>query len=295
MELTFIPTTGWPSLARSIARSARRWAAIVRLKQWVHFLLLPMAGYDTTLPVQVSTLALARGVAIALAVLAFGYGVNAVADRHMDLDTRKNPLSSHGAVLGHVSVALAALALLALVLAATGPLLVVTCVAFNLICGSVYSIGPRLKSARFVGTVANAGNFAPLLFVGLATPNVPERLYFLTPVFVALLLQNQLLHEAADAPEDRRGGVRSTFLVLGRAKTAVLAAACGTLVFWTSLDPITRCAPAPLAVLHAVPYVVVFPALLARGGDAPELMARTRFAQRWSSLVTGALLVVAGL
>src|SRR5262249_24189908 len=110
--------------------------------------------------------------------------------------------------------------------------------------------------------------------------------------FVALLLQNQLLHEAADAVEDAGGDVRTTLLELGNRGAALLAAGCGAVVIGALVRILgSRHLPLALAV-GALPVVVVFPALLARFGGSPARMARARIAQRWAAVATGALLIV---
>jgi 4-hydroxybenzoate polyprenyltransferase len=115
----------------------------------------------------------------------------------------------------------------------------------------------------------------------------------LAAALVPLLLQNQMLHEAADAGEDRAGGVRSTYLALGPRGASVLAALLGIAVAVvvavmvatqrSALGPIVG--PAVIGA-HAVAYAIVFPALLGRARSA----STARAAQRWSALASGALL-----
>ncbi|MFO0629460.1 MAG: cupin-like domain-containing protein [Polyangiales bacterium] len=65
-----------------------RWARYTRARQWWHFLPLSLAGVTPGGPVRVAVAA----VVACAAVLAFGYLLNAVTDRAMDLDAQKNPL-----------------------------------------------------------------------------------------------------------------------------------------------------------------------------------------------------------
>jgi 4-hydroxybenzoate polyprenyltransferase len=154
----------------------------------------------------------------------------------------------------------------------------------------VYSVGPRLKSVPFVGTLLNLPNFLPMLFVGMPQPTPSPRLIVLAVSFSALLLQNQLIHEAGDAAEDLRGGLQTTFLRAGVRWTAALVMAAGMVVLLATMWGVDRLGlPAP-AALHALPYVVFFPGLLLLYGDSPERMRAARRAQRWCAAASGALL-----
>src|SRR5438093_6170667 len=89
---------------------------LYRAPQWLHMLPLPLATFDAAVPLPTALLAAARGIANAFAILAFGFLLNAVSDRHVDRDARKNPLLVPGrrgyktslVVLPAVSLALAA-------------------------------------------------------------------------------------------------------------------------------------------------------------------------------------------
>src|SRR5262249_19989840 len=151
----------------------------------------------------------------------------------------------------------------------------------------VYSVGPRLKRIPVLGTLANTTNFAPLLWVGIAAPRAPLGMAPLTLAFTCLLLQNQLLHEAADRDEDRRGQIRTSVLVFGPRACAVAPALLGGGAALIAAWP---------AALSWLPWVIVpvfgaaFPLVLARHGDAASAMAGARRAHRLCSLVTGTLI-----
>ncbi len=258
------------------------WLRAARVGHWAHFLVLPLGGFELTLGLP--TFALARGVLIAFLVLAFGYWLNGIADRHMDAGSGKNPLTAVEPSLKHHG-AVVALAAGALGLALTGPLAALLATITCLVSGVVYSIGPRLKRVPIVGTLLNASNFAPLLWVGVG-PEPVLGLPHITLVFTALLLQNQLLHEAADREEDRRGDVRTTFLVLGRWGVAVLAIVLGAVLAVTAAaSPALAWLTWPLALVYAAAVPL---ALAARGEDA-EAMGRARLGHRFFSIATGAL------
>jgi 4-hydroxybenzoate polyprenyltransferase len=267
-----------------------RWLGLVRVRQWVHLLPLPVAGYDFGRSPWANLTPMSRGLAVTFCVLAFGYLLNAVADRDMDLDRRKNPLSEAGNNADRFLLPLLLLAGLALALAATGSAWVVACAAVSLLSGTLYSVGPRLKAVPYVGTFTNLTNFVPLLFVGSLHPLTSPRLLTLAACFGALLLQNQLIHEAADAPEDRHGGLQTTFLRAGARGTAILAMLCGAVALaatvWAMQQGVLPAWMAP----HALPYVVIFPALVYLRGDSPAQMRTTRTWQRWCAAASGALL-----
>jgi 4-hydroxybenzoate polyprenyltransferase len=159
----------------------------------------------------------AREIALAMCaatgLLGFAYSVNSVVDRGADAPG-KNPLAGRENVGVAVGVALAAASLGLLLCVALGS--VVPCLV-SLIAGTIYSAGPRLKRVPLAGTLLNAPIFAPLLFLarGAKSPSFAE--LSLLVVFVALLLQNQLLHERADAEEDARAGAITTGRLLGDA------------------------------------------------------------------------------
>lgn len=267
----------------------RSWAAQIRLRHWAHFLLLPLAGVDPTLPLGVTLVALVRGGAIAFTVLAFGYLLNSLSDRHMDLDPDKRDLVP-GHRAGVQRVAVMTLVVGALALGASGPASTLLATASCLVSGWVYSAGPRLKALPLIGSALNVGNFAPLLAVGLAHDEAPPGLGALVQWFALLLLQNQLIHEAADAEEDARGGVQTTFRRIGRRGAALLALACG-LFLVISVGSTEIAAGGPwVAIVIAPPFLFAFPYVLHAHGQRAGSMRRLRLAHRAAAFVTGALL-----
>lgn len=259
------------------------WLRAVRARHWLHFLLLPAAGFEASLGLAPNVESQLRGFIIAFAILSFGYLINGLADREMDANTLKNPLAGE---LPSTSVPLAAglLALVACALAAGGstPALVATMLA--LVSGVVYSVGPRLKRLPVVGTLLNVVNFAPLLWVGVPVGGEVQGLAVLTACFSCLLLQNQLIHEASDSDDDRRGGVRSTFLLLGRVRTGIAASMLGV-----TLAGVLCYAQAPVTfmALCAFVYVVAFPLAFVRVGSS-ELPSVRKW-HRLATVATGAL------
>lgn len=281
-----------PLAPPALTPPARRvsWVRAARVGHWAHFLALPAAGWDPGLDAASAAASLARGVAIAFAVLAFGYLLNGIADRHMDSGAEKNPLTEEGPLGAHLG-ALAVLALVALALSLPAPRVVLWATTACLASGVVYSVGPRLKRYPLLGTLLNATNFAPLLWVGVGRSGIAAGMLPLTAAFSCLLLQNQLLHEAADRHEDLRGRVRTSVLALGPRGAALAAAAFGVGIAATAAAARTplALAAAPLALV----YVLAFPLLLARAGADPRAMSRARLAHRFFAMATGALFFAA--
>lgn len=266
--------------AVSLPGAVAKWAARVRFRDWAHFLVLPLASAG-------SVLSGARGVAIAALVLSFGYLVNGVADRKLDRDLLKNPLvaesSRHAAAVG------ALLAIAALSLSLAGPLQVLVATSVCLASGTVYSVGPRLKRIPGLGTALNVTNFLPLLWVGASAAGSLANTWLLGAAFAGLLLQNQLLHEAADAADDRRGGVTTTVLAIGPRPSAALLVGLGAVVA-TCFLLACRGFGVLAALVAGLLYVVLFPALLWAAGDRRRAMHWLRLAHRWCSVIAGAIL-----
>lgn len=189
--------------------------ATMRVPQWVHFLALPLAA----MRVGEATLSeLALGVAGAFTALAYGYGMNAIADRQSDLRVEKNPLRGQREISVGVRWAIGGMAATTMLLSLAAAPIARVALLVSLAASTVYSVGPRAKSAPFLGALANALIFVPLLYVGMGRTPWFETLHatlLIAIVFTIMLLQNQLVHELADAPEDARARDRTTAMVLG--------------------------------------------------------------------------------
>jgi 4-hydroxybenzoate polyprenyltransferase len=157
----------------------------------------------------------------------------------------------------------------------------------------VYSMGPRLKRIPLVGSLANLGNFAPLLFVGMHGDALPAGFAAVAVAFCAILLQNQLIHEAGDATEDRGGGIRTTWLTLGPAWTTALAAALGLVAAVAAAGAVSPALRAPAALLSAAVFAAAHPLLLWRRAADPPAAARLRLTQRAWAVLFGAALYLA--
>jgi 4-hydroxybenzoate polyprenyltransferase len=272
--------------------SAPGWLALTRFRQWGHLIVLPLAGAEVPVRGNDEMLALARGVAIGAGILSYGYLLNALADRTMDRDWRKNPLAgAPGLLTSRLALVPWMLAAVTLGLAATGPIVVFVAAAVPVFFGALYSVGPRLKAVPIVGTLLNAVLFGPLLLLGVRA-EVPPATWALAFAFAAMLIQNQLLHEAADAREDADGSVQTTFLFLGPVAAAVMAAVVGSGVPLAGRW-IEDGAGRHLFLAISVPmFSLAFPAAIAVWGRNPSRMAAVRGAQRWFGFIVGAVLFV---
>lgn len=273
--------------------AAVNWTRAIRVREWVHILPLPLATFDASVPAAIALAGAVRGVLNAAAILAFGFLVNSIADRHVDRDPRKNPFVDPRA--SPHRLALWALPSFSLVLAAMSPWPAQIATVFCLVLAGVYSVGPRLKAVPVLGSLLNAAGFTPILFLGMATPALPAKFGALAAAFAALLLQNQLIHEAADRVDDRASGIRTTWLTLGARSTAALAALAGIGVVAAT----GHILPDPLAV-RAVTMIstaclfgIAVPGLLAARNLSPSRAARLRVFHRWCCLLVGAGLFLA--
>lgn len=260
---------------------ARPWTAW-RARQWLHFLALPLAGVTAHTPLWRLAAAVIGG---ALA-LAYAYGLNSISDRATDLDRAKNPLAGvdvcpPAVLLGVVAVGVGALA----ATLPCGPWAQLA-MGLSLVCSTVYSIGPRLKCWPVAGTLLNVAMFAPLLFLAVAD-RWPRAFVVEAALFALLLLQNQLLHERADADEDADAGARTTAQLLDDRGLRATIQALGLL----ALLALLMLAPSlPAALCGALAALAAtIGALAGRAGWRARRLRHRRIA-----FAGGALLFVAG-
>jgi 4-hydroxybenzoate polyprenyltransferase len=259
---------------------------LYRVRQWVHILPLPLATFDASVPAATALLAAVRGMANIFAILAFGFLVNAIADRYMDRDARKNPLVVPGR--NRYKLSLIALPAVSVALAAFSPWPVQLATVSCLAVGVLYSVGPRLKTIPVVGTLANAAWYVPMLVLGMASPELPAGFGTIAIAFTALLLQNQLIHESGDRVEDEASGIRTTWVAFGPRWSALFAACAGALAI-----VMTTPALGPFRYAVGTVFIAVFPLLLAWDGLSAERAARLRVVHRWCAVLFGAALYAA--
>ncbi len=200
----------------------------LRFRQWIHFALLPLASFDASdanhfaspLP------AVPRAIAAVLAAsgaLSYAYGINAIADRRSDDMNGKNPLAGMSTLPIEIYAMVVLAALFALALGLWLGRISFFLALLSVAAGTVYSAGPRMKSKPFLGLIFNTLIFVPLLGLGLSDSKYPLGFTAISITFTALLIQNQLLHECADTPEDARAQNLTTARFLGERNTRGLA------------------------------------------------------------------------
>ncbi len=254
----------------------------VRAGQWWYFLALPAAALPAGLWRAQPARALASwagGAAIAALCLGYAYAINGLSERGTDLDFHKNPWIGQD-VLPGARAAVAGLAALALVAAAAAGWLALGASAVSVAAATLYSAGPRTKSRVALGTLSNGLIFGPLLLVAPGAV-IDRGLVGWLGTFVALLLQNQLVHEQADAAEDAAAGDRSTAAWLGAGGTRLALAALG----------LAAAVAAAYAVNSSLAQGITWTAVVL--ASAVALSARPapwrRRWQRWISFAGGAL------
>ena len=257
--------------------------AALRVPQWLHFCVLPLAGLASEAqyigPAQ--GLRVLAGCLIAGGCLGCAYGINAVAERHTDRCADKNPLvaAPERAALATACALLASLLALALALL-LGPWSLLAC-ATSLGCGVAYSVAG--KRVPVLGLLLNTGIFAPLMAVLLVPGATPASWPHELAVFILLLIQNQLIHELADEAEDRAAGARTTAQWLRRRGTVRAAILVGLAVPLASL----ALAPSLVHALLGSALAAVATAVVWHAGRDP---ATARVAHRVAACVGGALL-----
>ena len=262
----------------------------LRAPQWLHFCALPLASLtwaDLHLPTQ----ALIRWLPAVLATasaLAFAYGLNAIHDRFADGDPRKNPLSGMDPTLAVTAAEktlwlVRASAGLTLLLAALIGTTAVAAAAVSLVTSTLYSAGPQWKLQPLLGTLLNVGIFAPLMVLVPMSASATPQVLLLLATFLPLLVQNQLIHECADAAEDATRGALTTRRMLGPV--------------WTRRLAVGVALPGALAVTFAAPQPTLrMAAWLALGTGVwvtrwgPADWARRRGWHRVVCVITGATL-----
>jgi hypothetical protein len=167
-------------------------------------------------------------------------------------------------------------------------------VVTSLGASTLYSIGPRLKRWPFLGTALNAVIFTPLLLLARTHDPAPRPFTLQVVVFVALLLQNQLLHEQADSEEDA-ASAHTTGRAVGARATRLLVLLLGI----TGVAIATSVAPSPILGMVTLGIVSLCSFIGVRGrsndpANDPVAFGRRRRAHRIAAFVGGALLYIIG-
>jgi 4-hydroxybenzoate polyprenyltransferase len=260
----------------------------LRLRDWLHFMLLPLIAVDLRALQFIPTLLGFLGAACALA---FAYGWNSYVDSGANQHAAAPVWAKRTGfrppfwrvVLLTLCAAVAAIACFSCLLAAS-------CLLFALLGSYLYSGGPRLKRFPILCTLCNAWIFVPLSLVAASTNHLPPERWALVLAFAGLLLQNQLIHEETHRAEDRRDHIETTALRYGSRVTKHLAVILGVLSAAPLIISCTASVHPLLGVATGLPTLIFTVALARAGSDSFSSNAESwRRAQRWTGLMTGAV------
>ncbi len=264
---------------------------LYRVRDWLHFLPLPLAGWVSLGPER-SPAALFAGMAAWACALAYTSALNHAFDARVDrLRRGKNPVgglfTAREAVLRAVPMGVAAFGLIWAF--APGGL---PAVVMLLVTATLYSAPPRLKRWPVLGTLWNVLVGLPgLFFSGGASLSVSP-VGLLVSAFSVLLVGSQLIHEAEDRDDDVQGGVSTVATVLGR-RGALAAAALVLLTLPVVVFVMTPGMPAASALRGlAALFSLAWAGALTRraAGDDDRSLRPMRLGYRWAALGCGALL-----
>lgn len=215
----------------------KEYRRLYRIKDWLHFLALPVLGY-TYVSKRWDALHLILLMVAAAFYLAYGYSLNEVFDK------KKNKTELDGYTL-HFHQGFA-LSLGALILGIV-PLLffspfnrreILLVFSIGALSGYLYSAYPfRLKSKPFLGLIFNSLCFAPLFLLGVAS--ITQIDFFSLLVFgyiFASIIPIQIIHEIAHFFFDKKEGIKNTVCVFGlELSKKFLSVSCTLLLIYSLL------------------------------------------------------------
>jgi 4-hydroxybenzoate polyprenyltransferase len=264
----------------------------VRVPDWLHFLALPLIMVN---PFNPDVWSLGRGVLLSFLTLAFAYGWNTVKDDFWgeSLPDGSGRSSVSPFTTRVVSVALFLMAAATVVGSALTNVLVFGATVVAVISSALYSGGPRLKARPVIGTLLNGGIFVPLCFLGASDTAVASPHVLLAVLFGALLLQNQIIHEAAHHAQDAEDGVMTTVARFGLRWGLVAGHGFGLLSIATIVCMFVLWPSAWMVLVAAAPLVLVHFALTpARFGNQGRVTVLRRV-HRYLGLGCGVLVWIA--
>lgn len=270
----------------------RAYWRLYRVKDWLHFLPLPLAGWLGD-PHRGGIASLVGGVIAWGLGLAYASAINQAYDDRLDRPSKNPVVEGFGrrqALALSIPPMLGSLVVLA-VWAPLGLLPGVTLVA----AATFYSAPPRLKRFPVLGTLWNLLVGVPGFFFAGRPPLDELPLRPLVGLFALLLLGSQLIHEAQDRDDDAVGGVRTVATVGGRS-TALLTAAvlvvATPVIAWFLTEGLSQRVPITMACLV---FAAAWGARLwtrLRCEDGSELK-RLRLQYRYTAIGLGALVFAA--
>jgi len=168
-----------------------------------------------------------RGILFAALCLGIAYYVNNQSDRIIDGNADKNTLILRNDRGMRWVIVCGLISVITTVAAFFSHTIIGLAVMISLLFGWIYSYIGRVKKYPFIGTLFNLFIFIPLLFFCYSGNYRPNLVYEIIAVFTAMMVQNQLIHEVMDQEEDRRGGIRTTYMVIGFPMTLTLITVTG--------------------------------------------------------------------
>jgi 4-hydroxybenzoate polyprenyltransferase len=258
-----------------------RYLRFYRVKDWLHFLPLPLLGW---LSGEGSRGALAAGLCGWAFALAYTSAINQAFDDRLD-PASKNPRLKREQAIPLALLPLGASLLVMALFARAG----LAAAAAMAVAATVYSAPPRLKRIPVVGTVWNVVIALPgFFFAGSALNGWP-----VLALFAVLLLGSQLLHEAQDREDDAAGGVR-TVATEGGGGLALGAASLLVLTLPLLAFEVAPRRGAELATASAL-FSGAWAPTLWRHRRCADLgtFQRLRLAYRWSAICLGAAIFTA--
>jgi 4-hydroxybenzoate polyprenyltransferase len=267
---------------------------LFRIRDWLHFIPLPLAGWVAAEPRRLSVLC--GGIATWICALAYTSAVNQAYDDRLDQLARdKNPVG-HGIDRAQ-ALRLAAVPLVIVIsFLATRDALPV--VLIQLFAATAYSAPPRLKRVPILGTTWNLVVGLPGLFFANPPALGDSTVRILFGLFAVTLLVSQLIHEAEDVEDDTRGGIW-TFAAMTGTRGAISAACLlllGMPILGYVLDdlPDRRVAVAVICGLFSAAWIVMLARRLLAARPGPMRPLRLRY--RYAALAFGAIvfIIVAG-
>lgn len=258
--------------------------SLFRVRDWYYF--LPYAMLSVPIKPSLDWLAALRALLLAAGCLAFAYGLNQWRDIGLERCVEIYAISQR-----RLKFLVILAGMITLLLSFSADQLVFLATIASLLASFLYSDGPRLKRLPVVGTLTNAAIFAPIGLLGSNGMPLPTYVIALVIAFACLLLQNQLIHEAAHAEEDRRENIRTTYLCFGPAFVRIAITVLGLLavivLIWGSSSS------APWSGLTAAAVVALMTIATIAGSALERSPSRLRKLQRWASFISGGLVWIA--
>lgn|GEM_PF-3310093 len=196
-----------PKLSKKISKLIK----FTRVKDWLHFLFLPLLDFA---PGEINWFNLVLAVFCAGFCLAFAYGYNQFKDESIDRNTEQFSLDMYGYTPNGLRIVLIVLIFLAALCGVLIDPMALNAAIVSILGSAFYSGGPRLKRIPVIGTLTNLMIFVPLTLLGGSFGGGFYFIIFLLAL-IALLMQSQMIHEAADYKEDMQQMVSTTAVKFG--------------------------------------------------------------------------------